>query len=327
MRNSILILSIVYLIVILPGTKSVVAQTSLKPSIGLWAIPDDGDSVCDIPLAIDPDNLFDTAGLQDGDTVPDFKLYTVSNDSMHLADVITDGKPVLLVGGSYTCPKYRNHLDELSDLQSTYGSQVNIYVVYTVEAHPDSPDISPYKGEVWQLNSNDQDDIHYHEPVTYLDRKNAASDMLNILDVPVSVLLDGPCNTWWQTYALAPNPAFLISPKGTIFKKQAWFDNGLYGMSAAIDDLLQQLSTGIQDVSFQCSIVNDPSLSVVQFNFSESLEHGSVMLFDAMGRTVKSANDFSGNMFTLEKQGLSSGVYFYSIHADGRVLNGKILVQ
>jgi hypothetical protein len=89
--------------------------------------------------------------------------------------------------------------------------------------------------------------IIYHEPVIYADRKNTATDMLNTLDIPVPVLLDGPCNAWWQTFALAPNPAFLISPNGTIYKKQGWFDNGLYAVSDAIDSLLADFSTGIAD--------------------------------------------------------------------------------
>jgi hypothetical protein len=272
------------------------AQSILKPSIGLEAIPADDDSICVIPLAIDPGNEFEIPGLHEGDTIPDFKLYTLSNDSMHIGDLLTDGKPVLLVGGSYTCPKYRNHMDELNDLQATYGTQIHLYVVYTVEAHPADPDISPYKGEVWELNSNIQDGIIYHEPVTYLDRKNTASDMLNSLDIQVPVLLDGPCNAWWQAYALSPNPAFLINPNGTIYKKQGWFDNGLYAMSTAIDNLLQQLTSGVKDVTNHFTIINDPSSPVIQFNFSESLVNAQLILFDEMGRVVKSSANISGEI-------------------------------
>jgi hypothetical protein len=87
-------------------------------------------------------NVFEAPGLHEGDTIPDFKLYTLDNDSVHIADLLADGKPVLLIGGSYTCPKYRNHLDEVNDLQAAYGNQVHIYIIYTVEAHPADPDIS-----------------------------------------------------------------------------------------------------------------------------------------------------------------------------------------
>ena len=303
------------------------AQLTLKPSIGLSSLPADGDSICDIPLAIDSGYLFMEPGLHEGDTIPDFQLYTLENNSMHIGDVLTDGKPVLLVGGSVTCPKFRNHLSELNDLQATYGSQIHIYIIYTVEAHPADPDISPYKGEVWELNVNDQLGIIYPEPVIYADRKDAASDMLDNLSIDVPVLLDGPCNAWWQTYALAPNPAFLIQPNGTIFKKQGWFDNGLYAMSDAIDILLQGLPTAVPEIKNSFTVINDPSLPAIQFVFSEPQINTEVMLFDAAGRMVRPALRFSGTSFILEKNDFVPGVYFYSIQERGKLTNGKLVIQ
>jgi len=327
MNRLIRIFFIFFLIVRLNEPCLYAQSINLKPSIGLNSLPSDDDSVCTIPLAIDPGNIFESPGLHEGDTIPDFKLYTNGNDSVQISNLIADGKPILLVGGSYTCPKYRNHLDELSDLQAAYGDEVHIYIVYTVEAHPDSPDISPYKGEVWELNSNDQANIHYHEPITYLDRKNAASDMLNELDIPVPVLLDGPCNAWWQTFALAPNPAFLVNPNGTIFLKQGWFDNGLYTMTNAINSLLQQLSSGVEEVSKSVRVVNDLSSPVIQFIFTEQQMKSEIVLTDAMGRTVSSQNLFATNTCTFEKRNLPKGIYFYSILSGNKLLSGKVLIQ
>lgn len=315
------------LILSLVCSEHLVAQVALKPSIGLFSIPNDSDPVCTIPLAIDPGNFFELPGLHEGDTIPDFKLYTLGNDSMQIGELLTDGKPVLLIGGSYTCPKFRNHLDEVVDLDATYGTQIHIYIIYTVEAHPADPDISPYKGEVWQLNSNDQLGIIYHEPVTYLDRKNTAGDMISEINIPVTLLLDGPCNAWWQTFALAPNPAFLIQPNGIIFKKQGWFDNGLYAVSNAIDSLLQELPTSVQDIKQHFTVVNDPSSPGIQFIFSEPQLNTDLILFDAMGRMVKFSTGFSGNTFTMKKQQFTPGIYFYSIRAGDQVMNGKLLVQ
>jgi hypothetical protein len=163
----------------------IIAQPALKPSIGLSALPNDADPICPIPLSIDTTYLYNTVGLQEGDTIPDFKLYTLTNDSTHIGEVLASGKPALLIGGSYTCPKYRNHLNEVKDLYLSYGTQINIYILYTVEAHPAAPDISPYKGDEWELNSNIQDGIIYHQPLTYLERKNIVSDMLAALDIEV----------------------------------------------------------------------------------------------------------------------------------------------
>lgn len=304
-----------------------IAQPVLKPSIGLYALPNDNDLICPIPLAIDPGNIFEAPGLHEGDTIPDFTLYTVNNDSLQMGELLTDGKPVLLVGGNYTCPKYRNHLDELNDLQATYGNLIHIFIIYTVEAHPQDPDISPYKGEVWELNSNIQAGIIYPQAVSYFDRKSTAMDMLAALDIDVPVLLDGPCNKWWETFALAPNPSFLINPNGTIYKKQGWFDNGLYAVSFAIDSLLGQIATDVEAIAEAPLVINDPAAPFVQFNFADQQVNARVIVLDAMGRTVNAPFNFSGNQFTMQKAGLSAGIYFYSVYEDGKWMNGKFLVQ
>jgi hypothetical protein len=305
----------------------VIAQPLLKPFIGQNAIPGDSTAVCPIPLAIDPGNFFELPGLHAGDTIPDFKLYTIANDSMQIGQLLADGKPVLLIGGNYTCPKYRNHLDELNDLQSTYGSQVHIFVIYTVEAHPADPDISPYKGEVWELNSNINQGIVYHQPVTYLERKNVAAEMLTALDIQVPVLIDGPCNEWWESFALAPNPAFLISPQGTIFKKQGWFDNGQYALTDAIDSLLQNFPTAIAEVAHEVKVINDPAASYIRFVFPEQQQNFHVKLFDMAGSMLLDSQGLSGISYNLEKKFLNTGIYVYSIYTDNMSLTGKVLIQ
>lgn len=327
MKHILPIIIAFFLLFTLLNTERSFAQPVLKPFIGPNAIPNDADVVCPIPLAIDPGNFFELPGLHAGDTIPDFKLYTLEGDSIHIGELLTDEKPVLLVGGNYTCPKYRNHLDELNDLQAAYGTKVHLFVIYTVEAHPADPDISPYKGEVWELNSNINLGIVYHQPTTYLERKNVAADMFSALDIQVPVLLDGPCNEWWETFALAPNPSFLISPNGTIFKKQGWFDNGLYAVSDAIDSLLENLPTTITEVNSDFKVINDPSSSFVQFVFSSIQSDLQLMLFDVAGKVVATASGFSGNTYTIQKESLVPGMYLYSIHAGNQVLNGKILIQ
>ncbi|MFI5135359.1 MAG: hypothetical protein ACHQD9_05865, partial [Chitinophagales bacterium] len=108
---------------------NVQAQVALKPSIGLNSLPADSTPICYIPTYIDPDMTFETPGLHNGDTIPDFKLYTVDGDSMQISELLKDGKPVLLVGGSYTCPIYRNHVSDINDIVTLFGNQIHVYVV------------------------------------------------------------------------------------------------------------------------------------------------------------------------------------------------------
>ena len=230
------------------------------------------------------------------------------------------------IGGSFTCPVFRNHLNQVDDLVLAFGDQIHIYIIYTVEAHPDSPDISPYKGEVWQLNSNKQLGIHYHEPVTYLDRKIAATDMLSNLDISVPVLLDGPCNQWWETFALSPNPSFLIQPNGIIVLKQGWFENNTYAISTAIESLLQT-SAGIQENEQAIRVVNDPSSPAIQFIFSEPASDLRFELIDMTGRIVETPFVHSVNTFTLNKQDFPPGIYLYSIESNVGTVAGKIFID
>src|SRR6187551_3614807 len=109
------------------------AQPVLKPSIGLNALPSDNDNICNEPLFL---GSFFSSGLQAGDTAYDFTLFDMNGDSLHLADLLNQGKPVLLVAGSYTCPVFRGKVDVINDVMSTYAGQLNAYVIYTLEAHP-----------------------------------------------------------------------------------------------------------------------------------------------------------------------------------------------
>ena len=48
-----------------------------------------------------------------------------------------------MVGGNYTCPVFRNKMDEINELVDLYSDEITTIIVYGVEAHPVN-DISPY---------------------------------------------------------------------------------------------------------------------------------------------------------------------------------------
>lgn len=195
------------------------AQSVLKPSVGITANPADTASICTIPLYL---GSFDSSGLQAGDTAYDFKLYSINGDSFSLSQKLSNGKPVLLVSGSYTCPVFRNKVALINSLAATYAGQLEIAVIYTVEAHPTG--ISSYFGYVNVTQQNQNAGILYSQPATYGERKTVCSDMLQDMSINVPVYLDAPCNIWWNTYGPAPNNAYLIAPNGIVFVKHGWFD-------------------------------------------------------------------------------------------------------
>ncbi|MBL7827430.1 MAG: T9SS type A sorting domain-containing protein [Saprospiraceae bacterium] len=207
------------------------AQSQLKPFIGVDSLPISSDPVCPVPLYLGD---FEDSGLFEGDTVPDFQLFTPEGEVFHLADMLTFGKPVLLVNGNFTCPVFRGKVPALNQLVSEYGNEVIIRVVYTVEAHPDI-DISPYFGYVNTGSPNVNAGILYRQPTTYGERLAIINDMTSEIDIDAPILVDGPCNEWWSTFGPAPNNAYLINPQGIVVAKHAWFNRSPDDMSCDID--------------------------------------------------------------------------------------------
>ena len=131
------------LISLLIYTDSSFAQVQLKPSIGLSSIPADGDSICPVVFNIDTAHCYEMTGLHDGDTIPEFVLYTIKDEKADIAEILKSGKPVMLIGGSYTCPIFRQKCEKINQLQARYGDRINIFIVYTEEAHPKGPGSVP----------------------------------------------------------------------------------------------------------------------------------------------------------------------------------------
>jgi hypothetical protein len=216
------------------GSYTAEVSAQLLPSIGIGSLPNDSNSVCVIPVYT---GSFDSSGYQEGDTVNDFTLYDMNGDSVNLASALSSGKPVLLVGGSYTCPVFRGKIPDINNMIAIYGSSLNIYIVYTVEAHPIN-DPSPYSGTVWIPSANYTEGVLFEQPETYGERKALIDSMLDNYTINVPVLVDGPCNNWWLNYGPAPNNAYLIDTNGIVFAKHGWFNRPPDNMYCDIDSLL-----------------------------------------------------------------------------------------
>ncbi|PCJ87023.1 MAG: hypothetical protein COA57_05460 [Flavobacteriales bacterium] len=207
---------------------------NLNPSIGIGALPNDADSVCNIPLYLGD---YDSSGLQAGDTAADFTLYDLNGDSLNLATELQKGKPILLVAGSYTCPVFRGKESVINDIVTNYSNDISTFIIYIIEAHPDQ-DTSPYFGFVNTTSTNINEGILYLQPKTYGERKTVVTDMLSAMNFQAPVYLDGPCNNWWEYYGPAPNNSYLINTDGTIFSKHGWFDKYPNDIYCDIDSLL-----------------------------------------------------------------------------------------
>lgn len=97
-----------------------------------------------------------------------------------------------------------------------YSEWVHFLHVYTIEAHPQAPDISPYSGAVWPASYSSKG-----QPKTYSGRVANAKSMLTILLGNQLVLVDDLTpgtynNPAWCTYGTCPNCSFLIGKDGKL---------------------------------------------------------------------------------------------------------------
>ncbi len=231
-------------------------------------MPLDNDSICYIPWYL---GSFYTSGLQAGDTAFDFTLYNLNGDSLKLETALSYGRPVLLIAASYTCPVYRNMVPIINDVVNTYAGLIDVYTIYTIEAHPDI-DTSAYFGYVHTGTPNIQAGILYRQPATYGERKVVVTDMLDSMPTLAPVFIDGPCNNWWSTYGPAPNNSYLIDTNGIVFSKHGWFDRFPDNIYCDIDSLLG-ISSG------NCNTVGGISSYSFQYTSDDTI-------YDVAGNTI-----------------------------------------
>jgi hypothetical protein len=233
-------------------------RAQLLPSIGINTQPANSATLC-YPSYYT--GSFYTSGYQVGDTVPDFKLYSMLGDSLILSDELQNGKPVLLIAGSLTCPVFRSKVPIINQVMATYGSSINVFVIYTIEAHPTN--ISVYSGNVNTTSQNMADGVLFPNTLTYGDRKQMIDTMPNWVGVNAPIFIDGTCNEWWNNFGPAPNNAYLIDTNGIVVIKHGWFHK------LPIDNIFCDLDTYLGVNSNSCVVTTAPgqfSVSVVNSN-------------------------------------------------------------
>jgi hypothetical protein len=234
-------LTISIIIITLQAIAGLGQSLQLKPAIGLFTVPQSNSPICPIPTYT---GNYNSSGIQQLDTIADFTLYDINNQPVNIRQELEDGKPILLVSGSYTCPVFRNKLPALNQVVSQYGSSVKTFIIYTVEAHP-IVDPSPYSGTVWVTSQNQQEGVLYRQAQDYGQRLSLVNEMKSKMNILSPILLDGPCNEWWQYFGPAPNNAYLIKPDGTVFRKHGWFHKAPDDIFCDIDSLMGTPCSGV----------------------------------------------------------------------------------
>lgn len=166
---------------------------------------------------------FDPIGMQSGQKMPKILVYKLNGQRRPLFQS-NSGRPMLVVTGSYTCDVTRAQLPGLQRIKDAYQNRMDIVLVNTLEAHPQSSQ-SPYSAEPapWPSIDNINQGISAEQPLTMQGRRDLAEQWVKEQQIEVPVVLDGPKNEFWKQAGQAPNMAVLINAEGEIISKQAWF--------------------------------------------------------------------------------------------------------
>lgn len=95
----------------------------------------------------------------------------------------------------------------LNELYAKYKDQVQFYIIYIREAHPQNG---------WQVPNNLLDDILFDEPTTDAERTEAAASCQIAMDLHMPMLLDSIENDIDKNYVGLPMRQFLIDAEGKI---------------------------------------------------------------------------------------------------------------
>lgn len=191
---------------------SISSQVKLNHYLYNSIRPSDNDT---IEQSLHVKHLGNEPGYKRNETVNNFKLYGLKNDSLDLGIELAKGKSVFLINGSLSCPLFRKSL-RFFDSIANNNKNISCFIIYTIEAHPDAPFVCPYTDEVTPLKANEINNIHLKQHATYADRKKAAVSLINLTKTKIPLFLDTPTNAWIHAFGEMPYLACLVSTEGKL---------------------------------------------------------------------------------------------------------------
>lgn len=136
-----------------------------------------------------------------GDQAPTFDLPTTDGGKVSSDDLVQDGRPVLLVFGSLTCPVTESAGEGLRELHARYGDMIRFVMVNVREAHPGATTRQPGTTEHKLRNAVALQAHH---------------------GFPFEVAVDDIDGTLHRSFGPRPSSAYLIDASGTIVFRAHW---------------------------------------------------------------------------------------------------------
>jgi tetratricopeptide (TPR) repeat protein len=120
-------------------------------------------------------------------------------------------RPVVLVFGSYTCPKLRSSATDLKRIASQYHERVDFRLVYITEAHANGGAESQ-----WQSTINQKEGIDLPTPQNLAEKQDHATLCLRKLSLPFAMVVDGMDAAAERVYAAWPSRLYLVGRDGRV---------------------------------------------------------------------------------------------------------------
>ncbi len=120
-------------------------------------------------------------------------------------------RPVVLVFGSYTCPKLRTSAAELKRIAAEYHDRVDFRLVYISEAHAGGGAESQ-----WQSTINQKEGIDLPAARTLAEKQDHAALCLRKLSLPFAVAVDGMDAAAERAYQAWPSRLYLVGRDGKV---------------------------------------------------------------------------------------------------------------
>lgn len=153
-----------------------------------------------------------------GDAVGPFRLDTVDGRTVSSEDAARDGRPLLLIFGSRTCPVTESAADGLKALHDKFGAAVRFVMVQVREAHPGA--LIP-------------------QPRSAAEKMRHALDLRRHHRLPFEVAVDDLEGTLHQRLGARPSSAFLLDAQSRIQLRVQWANQ-----VEALDLALEAVTTG-----------------------------------------------------------------------------------
>jgi copper chaperone CopZ len=156
-----------------------------------------------------------------GEPAPAFKVLD-GDGSRHrtLADYLAAGKPVVLVFGSCSCPRFLAACGPLEQLYQAYKERVTFLLVYIAEAHP---------GQILAFPAENGGEELRIVPLVATESQTLDNlrRLVRLANLTIPAAIESPANSVNRDYAAYPNRLYAIGVDGKVAFKGAPGPTGL----------------------------------------------------------------------------------------------------